>query len=535
MDRGKLKTGVVAPLTAAVVVACGGGDSGSSDPAGPIGGNTPPVGVSVVGTVTGFGSVYVSGVRYEVDGNTVVSIEDEADVRGDDSPLALGMKVLVTASDDSGNRVAKRIEYDDDVEGPIDAVFPDGDEPSIGVFTIAGLDITVDGKTVFDDDVGDNDGEPGIDIRDLAPNMVVEVSGYPTETGFLATRVDRELDADGNDPDVGRPDVDDDELEIKGFVEAIADDNSSITVNGIVFLINGNTEFDDGLLLNEELIGRYVEVEADIVGNDYIAVEIEAEDDFDIDDDGDDDYEDEFEVEGILQAIDTESEPNTITINGITVSVRDASAYAGLVGRLVEVEGRFDSNGVLIIDELELEDEDNASIEDNVASIDVEGGSFTTRLGLTIAPTGGSSVEDYAGYGDDDDLTPAEFIGRLQIGDRIEAEGYADETGVVWTSVDREATAAMNTEFYCELRGPVESISGDEGSFSIDILGVTVLTDMIREVDFETDDDFSGVGRAAFFTALQERDGAIIEAESFDGDMYCMEGILEAEEIEFDD
>ncbi len=530
MGRAKLKNGVIAPLTAAVVVACGGG-SGSS---GPVGGNdTSPVGVNVLGTVTGFGSVYVSGVRYEVDGNTVVSIEDQADVRGDDSPLALGMKVLVTAEDNNGNRVAQRIEYDDDVEGPIDGVFPDGDDPSIGVFTIAGLEITVDGKTVFDDDVGDNDGEPGIDIRDLAVNMVVEVSGYPTETGFLATRFDRENDNDGNEPEVVRPDVDDDELEIKGFVEAIADDNSNITINGIVFLINGATVLDDGLLLNDELIGRYVEVEADIVGDDYVAVEIEAEDLFDMDDDGDNDYEDEFEVEGILQAVDTDSDPNTITVNGITVPVRDASAYAGLVGQLVEVEGRFDANGVLVIDEFELEDEDNVSIEDNVASVDVDGGSFTTRLGITIAPTGGSSVEDDAGYGDDEDLTPAEFLSRLQIGDRIEAEGYADGSAVTWTSVDREATAAMNTEFYCELRGPVESIAGDAASFSIDILGVTVLTDMIQEADFETDDDFSGVGRAAFFAALQE--GSIVEAESFDGDMYCMDGTLEAEEIEFED
>ena len=401
------------------------------------------------------------------------------------------------------------------------------------MIVVNGLDITVDGNTVYDDDVGNNDGEPGIDIRDLAIGMIVEISGYPVEGGFLATRVDRELDDDGNDPEVGHPDVDDDEIEIKGFVEAIADDNSSITVNGIIFLVDAGTEFDDGLLLNDELIGRYVEVEADIVGDDYVAVEIEAEDDFDIDDDGDDDYEDEFEIEGVLQAVDTDSDPNTITINGITIPVRDASAYVGVVGQIVEIEGEFDANGVLVIDEFELDDDENVSIEDNVASVDIDAGSFTTRLGITIAPDGGSSVEDYADDGDDMDLTPADFISRLQIGDRIDAEGYANDGGVIWTSVDREATAESNGELDCELRGPVESIDGDAASFSVDILGVTVLTDMIQEEDFESDDDFSGTGRADFFAALQE--GSIVSAESFDGDMYCMEGTLEAEEIEFDD
>ena len=531
MDRAKLRTGIVAPLTAAVVVACGG--SGSSGPAGPTGAAPTSGAVTAVGTITGFGSVYVSGVRYEVTGNTLVSIEDQGVVQGDDSPLALGMKVLVLASETNGVRTAESIEYDDDLEGPIDSITLDGDDPSIGVFTIAGIEIRVDGSTVYDDDVGDNDGESGIDLRDLAVGMVVEVSGYPTESGFLVTRVDRELDDDGNDPEVGRPDVDDDELEIKGFVEAIASDNSSITVNGVVFLIDANTEFDDGLLLNEDLIGRYVEVEADVVGDDFIAVEIEAEDDFDMDDDGDDDFENEFEIEGVLQSIDTEATPNTVTINGITVPVRDASPFASLVGQMVEIEGRFDANGVLVIDEIELDDDENVSIEDNVASVDLEAGSFTTRLGITISPNGGSSVEDDAGNGDDDDLTPAEFIGRLQIGDRIEAEGYATESGVNWTSVDREERAVANDDFYCELRGPVESISGDAASFTIEILGVTVLTDMLEDDDFESDDDFSGVGRDAFFAALQE--GAIVEAESFDGDMFCMEGSLEAEEIEFED
>ena len=62
---------------------------------------------------------------------------------------------------------------------------------------------------------------------------------------------------------------------------------------------------------------------------------------------------------------------------------------------------------------------------------------------------------------------------------------------------------------------------------------MTVLTDMLEDDDFESDDDFSGVGRDDFFAALQE--GAIVEAESFDGDMFCMEGTLDAEEIEFED
>ena len=264
------------------LAACSGG-SGSNQtsiPQPPAGG---PTTVAVVGTITGFGSVYVNGVRYEVRTDTVVDIEGEPETMGDDSGLRLGMKVYVVASNSGGQRSADRIQHDDDLRGPIESIAPDANDPSIGGFTVLGQTVIVDSNTVFDDDVGDNDGVPGIDLRDLAVGMVVEVSGFPMDGGFLATRVDREFDGAGNDPDVGRPDVDDDELEIKGFVEAIAADGSSITVNGMVFLVDGGTFFDDGLMLNDELIGVFVEVKADVVGADYVAVEVEREDDFDDD------------------------------------------------------------------------------------------------------------------------------------------------------------------------------------------------------------------------------------------------------------
>lgn len=519
---------------AVTLAACGGSGGGSGGSA--VGNNPPPTsgptGVGVVGTITGFGSVYVNGIRYEVDGNTVVDIEDEQEVIGDDSGLQLGMKVHVVAEDVNGVRTAERIEYDDDLRGAIESITPDGNDPSIGSFTVAGITVTVDADTVFDDDVGNNDGNPGIDLGDLAIGMVVEVSGYPTDSGFLATRVDREFDENGNDPEVGRPDVDDDELEIKGFVDEIAMDGSSITVGGVVFLIDGNTQFDDGLMLNDDLLGVFVEVEADIVGNDYVAVEIEREDDFDGDDDGIDDYDDEFEIEGVLQAVDTTSTPNTFTINGLTIPVTDASSLEALVGLYVEIEGSFNADDVLVISESKQDDEDNVRFEDLVSTVDIDNGSFTTRLGFTIAPSGSSSVDDEAADDSNDHLTPQEFVNRLQIGDRIEARGYADANGeLVWTGIERDERAGENDDFECELRGPVEAIDGDAASFSFVIQGVTVLTDMVQNDDFKDEDIV--LGREAFFDRLTV--GSIVEAESFEGDAYCMPGMLDAREVEFEE
>lgn len=509
------------------LAACGGGGTGANPSPPPLA--AAPVPVTAIGTITGFGSVYVNGVRYDVSPTTVISFEGEAETLGDDSALRLGMKVKITGDDDDGDRSANRIEYDDDLRGPIESISVDSNDPTSGSFTVLGRVVSVDGNTVFDDDVDDNDGIPGIDIRDLAVGMVVEVSGFPTADGFLATRVDRELDDQGDDPDVGRPDIDDDELEIKGFVEAIAGDFTSITVSGVEFLVNAATELDDGLMLNDDLPGVYVEVKADIVNGEYLAVEIEREDDFD----DDDEHDGEFEIEGVLQSVDLESSPNTFTIDGMTIAVTSSESLAEFVGQRVEIEGSFNAEQVLVLHDVEQDEDDNVRIDDLVATVDVGAASFTTRLGLTIAPTGSSSVEDDAGDDDDGDrLTPDEFVNRLQIGDRIEARGFDGGGGVSWHRVERDETAAENDDFECELRGPVESIDGDAASFSLVIQGVTVLTDSVAEDNFETDDD-QATGRAAFFAGLAV--GDIVEAESFEGDVYCMPGMLDARELELED
>ncbi|MDH3352247.1 MAG: DUF5666 domain-containing protein [Gammaproteobacteria bacterium] len=509
------------------LAACGGGGSSSN---GSTGGGGPtgavPVDVTVVGSITGFGSVWVNGTKYEVASDTRVSIEDEAERMGDDSQLRLGMVVRMSAVDNNGVRTARSIEVDEDLKGPIESITPNANDLTIGTFSVMSQIVTVDGGTVFDDDIGNNDGVAGIDFRDLQVGMVVEVNGFPTEGGFLATRVDRELDGLGGNPDVGRPDVDGDELELKGFVESIADDESSLVVSGVTFALTPGTIFEDGLALGSELIGMFVEIKADIVGGSYMTVRIQAEDSLD-----DDDRNGEFEIEGVLQSVNTDATPNTFTINGITVPVSNASPLTALVGMRVEIKGSFNGDGVLVMREAEQDLEDNVRTEDLVSSVNVGGVSFTTRLGLTISPAGGSGVEDKTSD-DGDHLTPEQFINRLQMGDRIEARGNdLSASGVSWTRIERDEIAADNDDFECELRGTVDSIDGDASSFSFVIQGITVLTGRVTENNFQDANDL-GIGKAEFFDRLQT--GDVVAAESFEGNEYCMTGTLDAREVEFE-
>lgn len=509
------------------LTACGSSSSGTTSPiVSPPPPPPAPTSVTAVGAITGFGSVWINGVKYEVEADTVIAIEGEADRMGDDSVLRVGMKVNVKGQDDNGLRSAQSIEYDDDLKGPINNILP-GVDPGTGTFEIVGVEVTVDLDTIFDNDIGNNDGIPGIDFGDLLDGMVIEVSGFPTDTGFLASRLDRELDGLGGNPEVGRPDVDGDELEVKGFVENIDLNNSRITVHSVVFRIDTvNTIFDDGLQFNEDLLGVFVEVKADIVNLEWTAVRVEREDNFGAEHSG------EFEIEGVLQSVDTSVTPNTFTINGMTIPVTDASSLEALVGLRIEIKGSFNADDVLVLRASELEVEDNVRTEDLIESIAMDNSGFTTRLGLVINPTGNSSARDDAADGGDH-LTPAEFMARLQAGDRIKSRGYENDDGsVTWTRVERDELAIDNSDFDCELRGPVSSIVGDETAFSFVIQGVTVSTDSVQANDFKSANDAS-IGRAAFFANLF--DGAIVEAKSLDQGGSCMSAALDASKLAFED
>jgi hypothetical protein len=494
---------------------CGGGGGGDGTmaptPATPV---TPDADTEVVskGVVTGFGSVWVNDERYELDGDTRVRVDDDDERFGDDGALRLGMKVEITARERDQRRLARSIAYRRDLKGPVTRVVLDADDASIGSFRVADTLVIVNGETLFDRSIGDNDGNGVIDIRDLLlehGRMVVSVSGLAGETGYLATWVTRQ----------SRDHDDDDEIEIKGFVQAVDLAASTLTVSGTTFIVTSRTEFDDGLSFGEGLVGEFVEVEARITADGFEATEVEREDD------GRRDRRGRLEIEGILISVDTSVSPNVVQIGSRTREVDDASSLVGLVGAKVQLKGSFDANGVLVLDRVRVRGGD-VELEDRVTSVDLAAGTFTTRLGLVIRPEPTSRLKD----DDDDDhrLSPEQFLNRLRSNDEIEARGFVDGDGnVIWTRIEREDD---DDDFGCELQGPVEAIAADQTSFRI--LGVTIDVSSGRDVEFEDEND-ERISRAGFFSRLQV--GDIVSAESDDDDVNgCQNGLMLAEEVEIE-
>lgn len=504
----------VAIVAAGALHACGGG--GGSASTGPGAGVNPPpaaaTGTPVVssGVITGFSSVFVNGARYELDGATRVRVDDD-ERTGDDSALRLGMRVDISATERDGRLVAARIDHRRDLRGPVTSVTADPNDPLVGEFTVGGTRVLVDANTVFDPRVGNNDGVPGVGLGDLVVTtgrMVVVVSGFVTDSGYLATRVDRLNGAD------------DRELELKGFVTEVDLPAGTFTVNGVLFAVTGATRFEDGLRFDASLLGRFVEIEARQTANGWEAREVEREDD-------DGDRRGRFEIEGILISVDTSRTPNVIQIGSRTLDVTNAAALTGLVGGKVQIRGTFNSAGVLVISTIRTQSAEQIRTEDYIAAINPGTGTFTTRLGLEITPSGTSRLSTDDDDDDDDRrLTPGQFLQALRVGDEIEARGFIGTDGALdWTRISREDDDD-DDDRECELRGPVESIAPDQSSFRI--LGVTIDVSA-GGVDFE-DETGRDLSRSAFFARLEA--GDLIEAEG-DDDTSCLDGLMLADEVEF--
>ena len=128
---------VVAGLSAlatALLVACGGGGSDSS------GASAESV---YQGTIGGFGSVIVNGVRFD-DSAARITVDDELVSVGS---LRLGMRTDVTGSvaSDGSTGTATSCVVDTSVRGPIASV-----DAATSSFKIRGIAVQVDAKTVFE-------------------------------------------------------------------------------------------------------------------------------------------------------------------------------------------------------------------------------------------------------------------------------------------------------------------------------------------------------------------------------------------------
>ena len=464
-------------LGAASLVACGGG---SDQVAGIDGGGSPaPVATTIVsvGTISGFGSVIVNGVRYDTS-NAVITIDGSA---GSEADLAVGQVVAISGTLDSGGStgVAQSIEFDDIVEGPVTSV-----DAAAETLVVLGQLIRTDADTSFDDSFSPA-SIAGVNVGDT-----VEISGFILADGSInATRISREQP--GGD------------FEVTGVVANVTAD--TFEINGLVVDYSGAMleDFPNGTIEN----GQPVEAEGQSLGanGELVATRVEYEG-FEI---GDDDI-DQVEIEGFVtrfvSASDFDIEGVPVTTNAQTQFENGSSADIALDTKL-EVEGAFNASGVLVADKIELKPRGDIRIESLVEAVSA---TDLTLLGVTVEVSSSTRYEDKSSA----NLEPFN-LSNVSVGDYVEIRGFLDGMNVSATLLERE-----DFEGEVGVRGIVDTANDPDFT----ILGILIQTD--GATVFEGANGLP-IDAAEFFNQVP---GITVEAEG----TLLNSGIV-ADEVEIED
>ncbi|MES2879778.1 MAG: DUF5666 domain-containing protein [Pseudomonadota bacterium] len=168
MNKNNIFIGLALSLA---LTSCGGGGVGVGGVlAG--GGDGVGSGGTGIGPITGFGSIFVNGVHYDIS-NATMTLDDATSLK-----LGTTVKVTGTSSADFSTGVASQVVSAADLRGSITAI-----DTVAGTFESQGSTVSVDSETVFDGVTG---------LAALSINDSVQVYGLLGAPGSLrASRVEK--------------------------------------------------------------------------------------------------------------------------------------------------------------------------------------------------------------------------------------------------------------------------------------------------------------------------------------------------------
>ncbi len=434
--------------------------------------------VRSIGTIDGFGSIFVNGIEFETDGANIVMNGKPAS----EDDLQLGMVVTVqgVVNGAVATGTAAKVRVGDEVQGPVTAIETGQDGDTLLV-TVLGVQIIVERtSTVFDD----------VRFDTLKVGDVLEISGFFDEQGRLrATRLEKKF---GDDDDVG-------EVELKGIVAGLTGTEFSIGAYVVDFSAADLSRVPGGVLAE----GMGVEVEGSLEGDRIVATKVSEEDDVL------GAVEDEIRAQG---AITGYAGLSSFVVNGVTVdgsgAVLRPSGLALDNGVVVQVEGTR-VGGVLVARKIEAR-RGRVEVEATVVAVDAEAGTITLELpGGTVTV----HVDTRSLLDDDTDELRVLTLRDIVPGNFLEVEAIQFGGKLVATRIDRDD---HDDDI---LQAPVTAFDADAGT--ITLLGITYNVSGARFEGFAG----TSLDAATFFGRLQV--GDLLKVKDANGD-----GI--ADEVEFE-
>lgn len=347
------------------IVACGGGYSGNGNSSAASTASTATV---AVGTITGFGSVHLNGLKFETT-SAAINIDGKAGIQSD---LHAGDVIEVKAHHDaaSGKDVADQIEFRGNIQGPVSAL-----DATAQTLVVLGQTVTVSADTSFDDRITPA-SLTGVKVGDL-----LEVSGMPAADGTLhATRLEREPAGAG--------------LQVIGTAASTDATAKTLKINALIVNYSAATLVDfpstgpkDGDLV--EANGASLDSAGVLQAT---RLELRTGKGLKADADG------HMEIEGLItrfaSATDFDVAGRPVTTSSSTTFEGGASGDLGLNVR-VEAEGSINASGVLSAIKVQVGHPAEDRIAGQVDSVDASAGTVVI-LGIHISVDAMTRFEDHS-------------------------------------------------------------------------------------------------------------------------------------------
>ncbi len=434
--------------------------------------------VTATGVITGFGSVYINGVKFETD-QAGVTANGENDT---EDALEVGMVVTINGNirADGEGAEASSIDYQANAEGPVTSI-----NLAEKAITLLGQVYVVDDLTEFEN----------ITFNSVQIGNWIEVSAIQNSDGqYIATRIELSDRTEG--------------IQLVGEVSQL--DTLAKTFNIDEQLIDYSSATVEGELLD----GLEVEVESetDLVDGVLAATEVEVEEAQDL----------AGQLIGFEGEIEVFTSVSDFVVDGQAITITNETTFKGgqssdlALGVDIAVRGSIVED-VFVATEIRIERDTEIKIEGLVDSTDLETNSIVI-LGNIIF------TDEYTRFIDKSEYDERRFrIDDILIGDKVSIKAFDNEGQLLASQVKRKKTVNEvddDTET-TEIEGKVSDISAPTFSVS----GVTIKVTEASVIELPNGAELTS---SEFFSAATNDTEVEVEGVLQDG------GTLLALEIEIE-
>ncbi|WNC70763.1 DUF5666 domain-containing protein [Thalassotalea psychrophila] len=476
-------------LSTILITSCGG--SSSSDPEVNLTDQqVKDINTLTDGEITGFGSVFVNGVKYDTS-NAEISNDDGSPLN--ESDLALGMIVKIDGSinDDGLTGVAHHIFYSAEIKGLVEAINLDTRS-----LIVQGQTVLVNDLTHFDD----------TNFANLMVGDFVEVNGHFNDNGdLLATRIEKQNDSN--------------DITIKGLIKELDTTNKQFMLGNLTidYSMASFDNFNETDLANN----KFVKVEGKLTNLINLTLQADEVKLITFKREDDDEEHSHHHLHGFISNLQDDNSFSIRDINIITneqtrFRYGDKSSLANDV--LVKIKGHYDDNNNLVASSIYFVQRIKVKVAGPVDAIDMTSQTITV-LGIEF------NYNEYTRFNDDTESDQHDFnIVDISASDYVKIKGFRNSSGDYFATKiikkdENDSDDFDEPKFEGRVSNIVPYISFDIFSFTVTINDTT---------EYEIDDQH--VTNEQFFNKLL--DGMRVEVEGYFSNGGVVVTKVEIEEFE---